>query len=166
MNEFYLRLIFDSKVRMILQARESWPTCCNLKEDKILMKDKWKERYGVQQMIQWDNTNVNMLKLGNADMQRSTYSSYYSSNCLKGAVRVQFCGWMGTKCLFPGGISNPEYMMKSGIFEEQRDFANEDITEEGVIQFCNKMDKGYRCLEVAFRKGKQSLLQPDFAKGD
>ena len=99
-------------------------------------------------------------------MQRSTYSSYYSSNCTKGAVRVQFCGWMGTKCLFPGAISDTEYMVKSGIFEEQRDFANNDVSERGNVPFCNELDKGYRCLEVAYREGKQSCLQPDFAKSD
>ena len=113
MNEFYLRLIFDSKLRMNLRARESWPTYCSLDEDKALMNERWRKRYGNQRMILWDNTNIAMTKPGNADMQRSTYSSYYSSNCAKGAVRVQFCGWMGTKCLFPGAISDTEYMVNN-----------------------------------------------------
>ena len=107
-----------------------------------------------------------MTKLGNADMQRTTYSSHYASNCVKGAVRLQLCGWMGTKCLFPGGISDSEYMIKSGIFEEQNDFANEDAIRSRIIPFCNELDKGYRFLEVAYWSGKQLTLQPDFAKGD
>ena len=150
MNPFFLLKVFDSKLRMILRARESWPTYCTLQEDHILMKEKWRARYKGRRMIQWDNTDVRMCKLGNADMQRSTYSAYYSSNCAKGAVRLQLCGWMGTKCLFPGGISDTEYMIKSGIFEEQNDFAKKDITEDGIEPFCNELDKGYRCLEVAY----------------
>ena len=151
---------------MILRERESWPTYCSYDEDISLMKCKWKERYEGHRIIQWDNTDVRMTKLGNADMQRTTYSSYYASNCVKGAVRLQLCGWMGTKCLFPGGISDSEYMIKSGIFEEQNDFANEDAIGSRIIPFCNELDKGYRCLEVAYWSGKQLTLQPDFAKGD
>ena len=73
---------------------------------------------------------------------------------------------MGTKCLFPGAISDTEYMVESGIFQEQKDFANEDVGETGIVPFCNELDKGYRCLEVAYREGKQSMIQPDFAKSD
>ena len=166
MNESYLRRVFDSKLRIMLCARESWPTYCSLEEDKKLMKKKWKDRYGSARIIQWDNTDVRMTKLGNADMQRTTYSSYYSSNCAKGAVMLQLCGWMGAKCLFPGGISDSEYMIKSGIFEEQMDFAIEDVTDNVVTPFCNETDKGYRCVENTYRLGKQLMIQPDFAKAD
>ena len=133
MNTFMLLRVFDSKVRMILRARESWPAYSTLGEDKTLMKDKWRERYSRQRMIQWDNTNVRMSQLGSADMQRTTYSSYYSSNCAKGGVRLQLCGWMGTKCLFPGGISDSDYMIKSGIFEEQQEFKN-DLSINTLLQ--------------------------------
>ena len=70
------------------------------------MRKKWRTRYKDCRMIQWDNTDVKMCKLGNANMQRSTYSTYYYSNCAKGAVRLQLCGWMGSKSLFPGEISD------------------------------------------------------------
>ena len=100
MNKDYLMRVFDSKLRMILRAKESWPTYCSYEEDKCLMKDKWRFRYQKERIIQWDNTNVRMKKLGNADMQRTTYSSYYSANCAKGGVMLQLCGWMGTKCFF------------------------------------------------------------------
>ena len=96
-QQFFLLKVFDSKLRMILRARESWPTYCSYDEDIALMKCKQKERYEGHRIIQWDNTDVCMTKLGNADMQRTTYSSYYASNCVKGAVRLQLCGWMGTK---------------------------------------------------------------------
>ena len=66
---------------------------------------------------------------------------------------LQFYGWMGTKYLFPGGISDTEYMTKSGIFEEQRDFACKDISDD--TPFCNETDKDYRCIESAHRAGKQ-----------
>ena len=105
-KESYLRRVFDSKLRMVLCARESWPTYYLLEEDNTLMKAKQKGRYGTARIIQWDNTDVKMTKLGNATMQRTTYSSYYSSNCAKGAVMLQLCGWMVAKSLFPGGISD------------------------------------------------------------
>ena len=42
----------------------------------------------------------------------------------------------------------------------------DDITETGIIFFCNELDKGNICLEVAYQNGKQLTLQPDFAKSD
>jgi len=89
MKESYLRRVFHSKLRMMLSARESWPTYCSLEEDKKLMKEKWKNRYGSARIIQWDKTDVIMIKLGNAYMQRTTCSLYYFSNCAKGAVMLQ-----------------------------------------------------------------------------
>ena len=52
------------------------------------MKDKWRERYKKERIVQWDNTNIKLSKLGNADMQRTIYSNYYSSNCSKGGGGV------------------------------------------------------------------------------
>ena len=164
MNKQFLLRVFDSKLRMVLRAKESWPTYCSYEEDKSLMSEKWRERYKNERIVQWDNTNVRMCKKGNADMQRTTYSQYYSSNCAKGGVMLQLCGWMGTKCLFPGGISDTEYMNTSGIFEEQMDFAQADTSNN--TPFCNEQDKGYRCVEAAYRAGKQKTLQPNFAKSD
>ena len=82
--------MLDSKLKMMLCTRESWPTYCTLEEDNTLMKEKWRGRYGTARIIQWDKTDVKMTKLGNAAMQRTMYSSYYSSNCAKGAVMLQF----------------------------------------------------------------------------
>ena len=120
----------------------------------MLMGDKWKERYSGRRIIQWDNTDIKMHKPGSADMQRSTYSSYYSSNCTKGAVRLQLYGWMGTKCLFLGAISVTEYMLKIGIFNEQNECVDNDISDNGVVPSCNELDKSYRCLEAAYRSGE------------
>ena len=49
---------------------------------------------------------------------------------------------------------------------EQKEFVDNDITDNGVVPFCNELDKGYRCLEAAYRSGKQLTVQPDFARGD
>lgn len=70
------------------------------------MKEKWKYKYEGHRIVQWDNTDVQMTRLRNADMHRSTYSSFYSSNCAKRPIWIQLCGWMGTKCLFRGDISD------------------------------------------------------------
>ena len=68
----------------------------------------------------------------------------------------------GHKSLFPGGVSDTEYMVRIGIFEEQMEFARNDVTKDGIIPFCNELDKCYRCLEVAYRAGNQLTIQPDF----
>ena len=57
-------------------------------------------------------------------------------------------------------------MIKSGIFEEQMEFAEKDVTDTVVTPFCNETDKGYMCVENAYRLGKQLTLQPDFAEAD
>ena len=119
----------------MLCARESWPIYWSLEEDKQLMKDKRKDKYGSARIIQWNNTDVRMTKLGSVDMQRTTYLSYYSSNCGKGAMMLQLYGWMGAKYVFPGGISDSEYMIKNGIFKEQIDFEIKDVTDTVVTPF-------------------------------
>lgn len=110
---------FDNKVRKILCVQEIWPVYCTFKEGKNLMNEKWKVRYSSARIIQWDNNSVWMSKLRKVNMQQTTYSLYYSSNCVKGAVMLLLCGWMGVKCVFPGGISVSEYMIKSGFFRSK-----------------------------------------------
>ena len=44
---------------------------------------------------------------------------------------------MGTKCFFPGGISDSHYIIKSGIFEEQNEFAQNDTTDDDIVPFFN-----------------------------
>ena len=36
-------------------------------------------------------------------------------NCAKGGVFLQLCGWMGVHELWFGGVSDTEYLNKSGI---------------------------------------------------
>ena len=46
------------------------------------------------------------------------------------------------------------------------EFAEKDVTDTVVTPFCNETDKGYRCVENAYRLGKQLTLQLNFAKAD
>lgn len=39
MHHFYLNRVFDSKSRMVLRARESWPTYVTYDENKDPMSD-------------------------------------------------------------------------------------------------------------------------------
>jgi hypothetical protein len=94
-------------------------------------------------------------------LQRITYSSYYKGNVGKGAVFIQLCGWLGTHELFPGAISDSEYMRKTGILEMQQQFQIND----GGIPFTNVLDRGYRVSRAAWRHG-QFVLQPVFASSD
>ena len=63
-------------------------------------------------------------------------------------------------------MSDTSYQEKSGIFEIQRLFQENDKIKDSVIAFLNIFDKGYRNRLAAWRHGRQLTLQPTFAKSD
>jgi hypothetical protein len=76
---------------------------------------------------------------------------------------LQLCGWMGTRELWAGAISDTEYQTRSGVFEYMQWFVDHFDKE---IPFTNIVDEGYRCIMAAWRAGKQLFLQPAFARND
>ena len=50
---------------MILWVMESWPTYYSFREDKYIMKGKWRDRNDRHRIVQRDNTNVQMTEPGN-----------------------------------------------------------------------------------------------------
>ena len=112
-------------------------------------------------------TNVTMNEPGDLSMQRSPWSSYYNTNCAKGEVYRQLCGWMGVDSLQVESLSDTDYMLKSNIIKRQVIYASDDIeNNQQKIPFINMLDKGYRCTEGVFRNGEQLVLQPIFARSD
>ena len=80
-----LHAIFRKKLEIINLCRKSWPKYARYNEDFDLMKGKWRERYKGVRLVMWDNTNITMqFKPGDPQLQRITYSSYYSENCAEG----------------------------------------------------------------------------------
>ena len=76
---------------------------CILQGRFSLMKEKWREKYKGVRVVMWDDTNVDLAyQPGGADEQRLTYLSYYASNCAKGGVFLQLCGWTGVEHLWCG----------------------------------------------------------------
>ena len=65
----------------------------------------------------------------------------------------------------PGGISDTEYMSRSGVFSYQERFVKA-CSAFSNIKFTSIVDKGYRCVLAAWRAGRQLLLQPAFARSD
>jgi hypothetical protein len=70
-------------------------------------------------------------------------------------------------------VSDSDYNRREGYLERQMDFANKDVVEveEGhgkfsVLPFTNAYDKGYWVKMVAWKCGKQTVLQPEWAVGD
>jgi len=163
-----LRCVYDGKCSLIKNGRSSWPRYTKHDEDVKLRGDYWNERYQGHRVVQWDNTNVSIGKPSDARKQRATFSSYYGENCAKVGVFLQLCGWMGVHELWSGGVSDTEYLNKSGILEYQKQFALNDLSDEhnNVIAFLNALDKGYRSTVAAWRSGCQLTLQPDFVKPD
>ena len=110
-SKFTLQTIFSSKLKMVLRCRRSWPKYARYHEDCELRKSRWEERYSGVRLILWDNTNISMqYKPSDPQLQRITYSSYYSENCAKGGVFVQLCGWMGVHNLWVGASSDTLYI--------------------------------------------------------
>ena len=74
---------------------------------------------------------------------------------------------MGVLELWVGGTSDTYYQEKTGIFKVQEEFASVfDMVDEKNIPFCNIVDKGYRINLPAWRAGRQTVIQPMFAKSD
>jgi hypothetical protein len=145
----------------------TWPKYATVEEDLQLRKSKWNVNCAGKRVVMWDNTNVPLTyKPSASDAQRNTYSMYYAGNVAKGGVFIQPCGWMGTHTLWVGAVSDSEYMERSGVLEIQVAYAKEYDTDYRNVPFTNILDKGYRITTIAWKKGKQLVLQPNFGKKD
>ena len=127
-----------------------------------LRDPKWNERYQGKRVVFWDNTGIQLHKPSDAFLQRITFSAYYAGNVGKGGIFIQLCGWLGTHELYPGAISDSDYMDKGGVLQLQEEFQK----EFGGPPFTNVLDRGYRSTRCAWRSGGQFVLQPTFAKSD
>ena len=70
--------------------------------------------------------------------------------------------------LWMGAVSDIdyEYIRRAGYVQQQEEFQNIDLVEGQVVPFLNIYDKGYRAKMVAWKNGKQKVLQPDYANSD
>jgi hypothetical protein len=103
-----------------------------LTEDlKLRQEEKWNE-YKEQRVIMWDNTDIPMFKPSAADVQRNTFSAYYSGNVAKGGVFIQPCGWMGTHALWEGRVSDTEYIKNSGVIDKQEAYLMKDVDNNNI----------------------------------
>jgi hypothetical protein len=153
--------VIESKLAQMLCAWKSWPMYALMQEDEILQDNKWNDKYSGKQPVFWDNTGVSLHKATDAVIQCLTYSSYYAGNVGKGSIFIQLCGWLGTHELYPGAMSDTNYLNKTGILEAQHIFQDED----GGMPFTNVLDHGYRLTRAAWCNG-QFILQPTFAMSD
>ena len=173
----YLRPVFVFKLGLVKRSRRRWPTWATYEEDKAFRKTKWNlklrergnDRY---RMVFWDMTGIKTYKCGAADTQRATYSKYYASNCFKGGIFVQPCGFGGTWFLYAGRVSDTEYHEIAKYVEAQRKFQERDLVSVlignliklMIVVWTNVLDKGY-CVTAKNRaEGKQRTLQPIFGK--
>jgi DDE superfamily endonuclease len=161
-----VRNIFDDKLEIVSNEAKHWPRFVSLNEDlEIRQQNKWDE-YKKQRVIMWDNTNIPMVfKPTAADLQRNTFSAYYASNCAKGGVFIQPCGWMGTHELWEGRVSDTEYLKNSGIIEEQDTYLFCD-NENNQVSWTMILDRGYRVSALAYNEGRYNIVQPCFNRSD
>jgi hypothetical protein len=159
--------IIDTKAKLVLECRKSWPTYVSMSEDEKLRKKKWNEKYKNKRIVMWDDTNIPFTyKPSSALNQRITYSAYYGMNCAKGGVFLQLCGWLGVEELWVGAVSDSMYMDQTSILKDQHNFAQNDLINNKYIPFSNILDKGYRITRICWREGEQECIQPCFASSD
>ena len=145
----------------MLEARQSWPKYATLEENDALKSDKWKDKYKGKRVIFHDNTGIKISQPQDGYLQRLTYSSYYGGNVGKAGVHIQQCGWIGAYDIFPGAISDTDYLDQSLILDEQQVYQEKN----GGVPFYNILDRGDRSTQAAWRRG-QFVLQPTFVKCD
>lgn len=167
LNSAILRKVFDAKCEIVNCCIKSWPELVSYQEDRRLCDPKWLEIFGPHRVVFWDDTNISLkYKPSLAHIQKLTHSEYYGQNCFKGGVRIQLCGFVAGGNLWTGGVSDTEYLTRSGILETQQSFQDTDIVDGKVIPFLNVLDRGYRCTSQAWRAGRQLVLQPHFTNAN
>jgi hypothetical protein len=169
--QWILREICRQKLHLERRIHVLWPKFVSYQEDCLLRKPKWELKYGERngvktRIIMWDMTGIRSYQFGGAKVQRDTYSKYYAGNCFKGGIFTQLCGWIGVHELWGGNVSDSNYNEKAGYLDEQWAFQNVDLVDGSVVPFTNVYDKGYRARAVCWRKGKQLVAQPIYAKSD
>lgn len=148
----------------------SWPRFASYEEDNALRcKEKWSQ-YNNSRPIMWDMTNVPAYQFSDSDLQRLTYSEYYSQCCFKGGVFTQLMGWQGVGDLWTGRITDTDYTKREEFLQAQRKFQENDKViidgQEKILPWLIIFDKGFRVNAAAWAEGEQLVLQPDFAKSD
>lgn len=145
----------------IKRMEELRPTIfATYKEDRLLPTERWNERYTDKRVVFWDDTNINLPTPNDGSLNRRSYSNYYGGSVDKrGGVLSQLCGWVGVWYLWTGAVSESAYLSKSGILVKQR------MLHQRMRVATNTV-KGYHCYIAAWKNGRQSILQPTFAKSD
>jgi len=170
-SQWILRNIVRQKLQLERRMHSLWPKFVSYEEDCQLRKQKWEMKYGERngvktRPIMWDMTGIKAYQFGAADLQRDTYSKYYAGNCFKGGIFTQLCGWGGVHELWGGNVSDSNYNELAGYLDEQWEFQKVDLVDGHVVVFTNIYDKGYRARAICYRKGRQLVAQPVYAKSD
>ena len=78
--------------------------------------------------------------------QRLTCSNCYGSNCAKGSVYLQYCGWIGVYVLWTGGVADSDYLShdydndEDGILRAQKYFQENDLVDRKIKAFHMTLD--------------------------
>jgi hypothetical protein len=161
-----LRKLFDIKLNMVMSTIVLWPWYAYHEEGVHLRSTDWKECYKNKRIIMWDNTNLDFMgKPTDADLQRLTFLLNYNENVAKGGVYLQLGGWLGSCEPWLRAFSDLDYQERSGVLEFQLQFQELDASS-AEPRFTNIVNKGYQCVQAAWRAGGQLLLEPFFARSD
>jgi hypothetical protein len=161
-----LRRIFDRILDIVVDTRNTWPRFASLKEDIALRRRNWNETYRGKRVIMWDTTDVRLYKSSDAEIQRCTYSSYYSGNVGKGTIFVQPCGWLGTHEIWMGAVIDCDYLTQSGILDIQSTYIKTYNSESESEPWYNILDRGFRVTTTIYKYGNGHVVQPSFSVSD
>jgi hypothetical protein len=153
------RAVLKSKLKLIIDSRDRWPIYATLDEDEALRNESWNDLLGAKKyrMIVHDNTNIGKLpKPSDPELNSATYSAYYNSNCVKGGVATQPCGFIRTIESYVGAVGDSDYIKKTGVLQLQEEFQNQDKLRDGsIVPFLNTFDKGSRLIIDCLNTGRQ-----------
>lgn len=164
LGEAILRKVYGKKLALVKAARARWPMYATFEEDELLRDRKWDSTYLGKRIIMWDNTDIPLPKPSHPNLQRNTFSEYYSGNVGKGSVFIQLCGWMGTHELWEGAITDSDYFRRSGILPLQVAYVDLYDPDHFDKKWINVLDRGYKVVGDCFAHGEQKCLQPSFSR--
>ena len=68
--------------------------------------------------------------------------------------------------MWPEAVSDTDYNQREGYLQLQQESVLDDLVNGQVLPFTNIYDKGYCAKMIAWKTGKQRVIQPVWASSD
>ena len=158
LDQRYLTMVYDDKLRMIKECSAIYPAFATLSEDEALKGHQWMDCYKGKRPIMWDMTDLPIPKPSDAETQSNTHSTYYGGNVAKGGISLQQCRWIRLALLWQGAVTDSDYILRARFLEQQKSFIEIHDRGNSNVKFLIIVDKGFRITWAAWATGNQTVL--------